>query len=65
LPDVPVREGQDRRVVAGLGGGMVRAPAKEREHHVPALVEELEGPHSSRRRMVGDEEDRFQRRASS
>jgi hypothetical protein len=60
-----MRERQDRRVVAGFRGGVVGAPAEEREHDVLALVEKLEGPHASEGRVVGHEQDRFQRRASS
>ena len=52
---------------AGLRGGgrVVRAAAEQREHHPLALVQQLERAHARGRRVVGHEQHRLQRTASS
>jgi hypothetical protein len=59
-----MREGQ-RRLVGRLDARVVRAATEQRELGALALVQELERPHPRRRRVVGHEQNRFQRTASS
>ena len=65
LADPTVRKRQRRRVVARVDAGVAQATAEQRELDVLALVQQLELPNPGARRVVGDEEDRLQRRASS
>jgi aminoglycoside phosphotransferase (APT) family kinase protein len=65
LADPAVRERQQRRVVARLDAGVAQASPEQRELDVLALVQQLELSNPRARRVIGDEQDGLQRRASS
>ena len=65
LGESAVGEREIGGTATGLGRGMVRATAEQREQDVLALVQEPEGGHARGWRVVGHEQDRLQRTASS